>query len=579
MRNLVFTGLGLLLALSAAAQTKRVTVTARPTSGTGTQASISKTLAAQMIRDSLGPIRAGKQNVEPGKGLSTYDFSHLYRFKLDNQSYLTGITAPGDMVSVRYYPLANLPVATEGTYDFIDIELVSKPWDNASGLHSAQRVYLANRGQFVGRHTATGEIDGVGIAAFRDSTGLLNIFVKADNAYRSFGVRVVNHQQAANIVQSLCCQQMNPKGTLVYDSSLPAEYPPLFRIGSIGDMNATRLVLPDGVSSRKLVMYATANNDHNFYGFGVNPNQLRYQTPSESDAHVWYSGRTPSSSMELMRLTGDGRLAIGSHNPPAVGTVLDVTGGWSTFYGNIARTKPGQGIGISLGWNRSGGLAENNLIWGHSGWPGSYLEIARFDGTDIKEQARFSTEDHFGVGLVPNYRLHVGQDNPANGYIAQFVNHNTGANGAGTGAKISWHYGGQSIWSAGIKADNSGFVINGWNGNVASPPEFLRISNSGSIYVANNFWAGGAFTMQTPGAKFYVTEGANAISGVVTLSGGTVTVSNTSVTANSRIQLTAQEGGTLSGNLRVSARNPGTGFTITSTNGGDTANVAYWIIN
>lgn len=74
-----------------------------------------------------------------------------------------------------------------------------------------------------------------------------------------------------------------------------------------------------------------------------------------------------------------------------------------------------------------------------------------------------------------------------------------------------------------------------------------------------------------------VTEGANAKQGVATLVGGTVTVANTSITANSRIFLTSQADGGAPGSLRVSARVVGTSFTITSSSATDTSVVAYEI--
>jgi hypothetical protein len=80
------------------------------------------------------------------------------------------------------------------------------------------------------------------------------------------------------------------------------------------------------------------------------------------------------------------------------------------------------------------------------------------------------------------------------------------------------------------------------------------------------------------GKGLMVKEGSNAKSGVVTLSGGTATVANTSVTATSRIQLTSQADGGTPGWLRVSARTAGTSFTITSSSASDTSTVAYFIV-
>lgn len=64
--------------------------------------------------------------------------------------------------------------------------------------------------------------------------------------------------------------------------------------------------------------------------------------------------------------------------------------------------------------------------------------------------------------------------------------------------------------------------------------------------------------------------------GKATLVAGAVTV-NQPVTANSRIFLTCQVPGGTPGFLRVSARTVGTSFTITSSSGTDTSEVAYLI--
>lgn len=76
-----------------------------------------------------------------------------------------------------------------------------------------------------------------------------------------------------------------------------------------------------------------------------------------------------------------------------------------------------------------------------------------------------------------------------------------------------------------------------------------------------------------------VAEGANAKQGVSTLVAGTVTVANTSVTATSRIQLTAQSLGTVTAPkaLAVTARTAGTSFVITSADATDTSVVAWEI--
>lgn len=79
------------------------------------------------------------------------------------------------------------------------------------------------------------------------------------------------------------------------------------------------------------------------------------------------------------------------------------------------------------------------------------------------------------------------------------------------------------------------------------------------------------------GQGLKVAEGSNAKQGTAVLAAGSAVVSNTSVTASSRIFLTSNADGGTPGWLRVSARTAGTSFTITSSSGTDTSTVAYEI--
>lgn len=111
----------------------------------------------------------------------------------------------------------------------------------------------------------------------------------------------------------------------------------------------------------------------------------------------------------------------------------------------------------------------------------------------------------------------------------------------------------------------------------------------GAALTASNLWGvlhNGAYPLligvdgllrigQT-GGGLAVREGANCKQGVATLTSGTVTVANTSVTANSRIHATGQDNN-VTGTVRISTRTPGVSFTLTSTNAADSGVVAYTI--
>lgn len=87
----------------------------------------------------------------------------------------------------------------------------------------------------------------------------------------------------------------------------------------------------------------------------------------------------------------------------------------------------------------------------------------------------------------------------------------------------------------------------------------------------------GHLSISTAGSGLKIAEGTNARMGVSTLSAGTITVSNTSVTATTRIFLTTQSLGTVTAPkaIAVTARTASTSFTITSEDVTDTSVIAW----
>ena len=75
------------------------------------------------------------------------------------------------------------------------------------------------------------------------------------------------------------------------------------------------LQLGNGQSNRKIVLYETGNNDHQFYGLGINNNTLRYQTDLPSSDHVFFAATSATTSNELMRIKGNGNVGIGTAAP------------------------------------------------------------------------------------------------------------------------------------------------------------------------------------------------------------------------------------------------------------------------
>lgn len=149
-----------------------------------------------------------------------------------------------------------------------------------------------------------------------------------------------------------------------------------------------------------------------------------------------------------------------------------------------------------------------------------------------------------------------------NGGIIQFTAGN--AAGAGSGGGVGFVAGSGST-NGQIEFDT----------NAGSTP--LAIFGVGGLDVCG-FTAD--VKLQNAGNGIYIKEGSNATMGLATLVGGTVTVNTTKVTANSRIFLTAQDisGVAIFSAYGISARAPGTSFTITASSALDTSDIAWQII-
>jgi len=93
--------------------------------------------------------------------------------------------------------------------------------------------------------------------------------------------------------------------------------------------------------NRRLVLWEDGNNDHEYYGFGMNNNVLRYQVSSPIQSHVFYAAINATSSLELMRIRGDGKVGIGTANPTSKLQVV----GLQVFADNSAAISGGLTVG------------------------------------------------------------------------------------------------------------------------------------------------------------------------------------------------------------------------------------------
>ena len=138
-------------------------------------------------------------------------------------------------------------------------------------------------------------------------------------------------------------------------------------------------------------------------------------------------------------------------------------------------------------------------------------------------------------------------------------------------------------WMTG-KVSGDGFARLGIDTDASGNPQFQLGPGNASVDVSFGRYAAHKLSVLTAdldigsvGRGLQIAEGSNARMGTAVLAAGTVTVANTSVTANTRIFLTGQSA-LNAGELSISVRTAGTSFTIVSSNAADTRTVAYLLI-
>ena len=96
-----------------------------------------------------------------------------------------------------------------------------------------------------------------------------------------------------------------------------------------------QLQLSNSVQNRKIVLWELANNDHECYGLGVNSFTFRYQVPTTTSAHVFYSATSSSNSIELFRISGTGTIsrAVPNFGRWTAGASGVPSGVWTTIAG------------------------------------------------------------------------------------------------------------------------------------------------------------------------------------------------------------------------------------------------------
>lgn len=129
--------------------------------------------------------------------------------------------------------------------------------------------------------------------------------------------------------------------------------------------------LSNSISNKKILLYDITGNTHQFTGLGVETNSgvegsLRYQVRQSDVDHIFYSGTSSSSSTELMRIKGNGKIGINEINPTSARLTVN-TGNVDEFGISLVTTLgSGKGAGIDLD-NRGSGGRNYGIYSGNNG--------------------------------------------------------------------------------------------------------------------------------------------------------------------------------------------------------------------
>jgi len=151
----------------------------------------------------------------------------------------------------------------------------------------------------------------------------------------------------------------------------------------IGDVSANGdLQFTNDVQTRKIVLYEGADNDYQFYGFGVEDSTFIYTTYLESDSHVFYGGASATTRTEIMRITTDTGVRVGTgsvdskfkveardtSNNIYAGFRVGYNGGSANYYdANSHEIRSGSSGTTYLTINSSGASFNKSIIIGTSG--------------------------------------------------------------------------------------------------------------------------------------------------------------------------------------------------------------------
>jgi hypothetical protein len=128
-----------------------------------------------------------------------------------------------------------------------------------------------------------------------------------------------------------------------------------------------------------------------------------YIQDGSAGGHIWQTAPSGTAGnaitfTQAMTLHASGGLSLGNTTDPGAGIMTGKAfqgngAAWTGTSGNVQTLNPPSSSGVWMGWNKSGGFTEANLVYG-----GGYLEIGRWNGTTYTAQAYLDSSGNLGLG-------------------------------------------------------------------------------------------------------------------------------------------------------------------------------------
>jgi len=214
--------------------------------------------------------------------------------------------------------------------------------------------------------------------------------------------------------------------------------------------------------------------------------------------------------VESMRIDSSGNVGIGTSSVGA-NHRLEVSGNqkYFAFTGNTGSggsANPSSSSGLFLGWNRSNGEGESNIVYGLGAGASPALQFASWNGTTYTERMRIDSSGNVGIGQTPAATVILDVKEPDAGQDA--ISRLT----PGTGNSVQIR--------AIAQADSTTSAMSFYTVAGSASNERMRITSGGSLLVGSTTDYGGRVQITGGSGARYLTLDAPTNGGYITFQAG-----------------------------------------------------------